>query len=469
MITGISFLSGGIAFFFINKKLDREKRRENRIKYFFYLVIVLVVLGSIFLSQKIFIALIIIINSLGILEMMKIATNVNGDHPAHYLAQTSRVVYMIVLLFFLVFALLPQLFIAYTYTVVMLFDAASQISGQLFGKKKIAPQTSPGKTLEGFIGGFVIAILCSVLLHRAPEISVTESVIYGTIICTSAFTGDLLASLYKRKFGVKNFSNLIPGHGGIFDRFDSFIAAGAVISIFKIKYLLLNTPGRDMILYLVTSFLFLLVLMIGEVIYLRFRMKPEYTRMAAHFTAGMICLFILPRFSSQLYVLALCIQSSAFLYLAREWELFSSHNQVARKTYGSPLFFAGIIISFYSYIIMQNIAFFVLPVTVLTVSDPLAALTGMTIKSGKGTKILILNTGNKTYLGSFLFLVSSFLIFFFGLQYYYNLDLNIGLILALILSCTATFTEAVSSYGSDNISVPVIILVLLYLAKSAIL
>ena len=469
LITGISFFLGGIGFILINKKLDKEKRKANWIKYFAYLIIVICVIGSIFLNRKIFIALIIVINSLGILEMMRVARNINNDESNHKVALVSQFVYLAILLLFLEFALLPQLLIAFTYTVVMLFDAASQITGQLAGRIRIAPKISPNKTLAGFIGGFVFALICAALLHGSVSFSLIKSILYGTIICASAFTGDLLASWYKRKCGVKNFSNILPGQGGIFDRFDSFLAAGSVIGILNIKYLLLNPPDKDLVIYLSISFLFLFVLLSGEVIHFRLNVKSEYSRMIAHFSAGVICLFLLPRLSSPVYVLALCIQSAAFLYLSRKWDLFASHNKVIRKTYGSPLFFAGIMLSFLSYLQMRDIAYFVLPVTVLTFSDPLAALAGMNIKNGKTIKLFKLNISGKTYPGSFIFFISSFLIFFIGLPYYSNPDPLLKVFIALALSFAAAFTEAISSYGTDNITVPLVILVLFFIARSVIL
>lgn len=109
------------------------------------------------------------------------------------------------------------------YMIVAVFDANSQLFGMLYGKIKILPTISPNKTLEGSIGGVISVIILSGILS-----SFSMQTFYTAIILTSgAFIGDMLASIYKRKIKIKDFSNFIPSHGGILDRFDSFIFAGA--------------------------------------------------------------------------------------------------------------------------------------------------------------------------------------------------------------------------------------------------
>jgi phosphatidate cytidylyltransferase len=111
----------------------------------------------------------------------------------------------------------------FVYITVLVFDGFSQVSGQLFGKTKLVPSISPAKTLEGLMGGLIMAFVTSWLMWGAGSDHLTLTFVN----CAFAFAGDLLASYYKRKCGVKDYSNLIPGHGGVLDRFDSFILAGA--------------------------------------------------------------------------------------------------------------------------------------------------------------------------------------------------------------------------------------------------
>jgi len=108
----------------------------------------------------------------------------------------------------------------------------SQITGQLWGRKKILPSVSPNKTLGGVTGGALTALGSSFLLHSLFEGLAAEKIVLTTGLLLFAFLGDIAASYYKRKYGVKDFSALIPGHGGILDRFDSLLAGGAWAALF---------------------------------------------------------------------------------------------------------------------------------------------------------------------------------------------------------------------------------------------
>lgn len=98
---------------------------------------------------------------------------------------------------------------------VLSFDAFSQFFGQLFGKQALLKKISPNKTIEGSTGGLLICILTSFCTFG--------SVWKGCYIAFFALAGDLLASFVKRKAGIKDFSRLLPGQGGVLDRFDSYI------------------------------------------------------------------------------------------------------------------------------------------------------------------------------------------------------------------------------------------------------
>jgi phosphatidate cytidylyltransferase len=134
---------------------------------------------------------------------------------------TGLGLYLLIAFLFIVFAAMAdKKYQLLLYTTVLTFDGFSQLSGQLFGKTKLAPKISPGKTIEGLIGGLIFATATAYFIWNEP--------LQGVIICVAALLGDLLASYYKRKCGVEDYSNLIPGHGGVLDRFDSLIFAGAV-------------------------------------------------------------------------------------------------------------------------------------------------------------------------------------------------------------------------------------------------
>ena len=124
--------------------------------------------------------------------------------------------------------------VLFTFLVLSIFDAFSQISGQLAGKRKLFPAISPGKTMEGLLGGTFIALASSLLLKSLIEFSIWKTLLIAAGIALFAFAGDLAASVYKRKYNVKDFSRLLPGHGGFLDRFDSLIAAGAFVAALEL-------------------------------------------------------------------------------------------------------------------------------------------------------------------------------------------------------------------------------------------
>ena len=116
-------------------------------------------------------------------------------------------------------------------------DAFALFAGMAFGKHKLAPELSPKKTVEGAIGGFVGAvILCVVyalVLHFGfdQEVSYLRFAVYGGLGSVVSQIGDLSFSYIKRQYGLKDFGNIFPGHGGVLDRFDSVIFCAPLMEI----------------------------------------------------------------------------------------------------------------------------------------------------------------------------------------------------------------------------------------------
>jgi phosphatidate cytidylyltransferase len=113
-------------------------------------------------------------------------------------------------------------------------DSAAFFGGTALGKHKLFPRVSPKKSWEGAIFGFVFAILAMILAKNIilDFISLNDALAIGFIIGTFGQIGDLTESLLKRDAGVKDSSNLIPGHGGIFDRFDSLLFSSPIIYLY---------------------------------------------------------------------------------------------------------------------------------------------------------------------------------------------------------------------------------------------
>lgn len=117
-------------------------------------------------------------------------------------------------------------------------DAGAYFVGLKFGKHKMAPVISPNKTIEGFLGGIVsgmVAAVLFVLILSIPvealsfRVNCTYALIYGLLGSIVGAIGDLAFSVIKRQTGLKDFSNLIPGHGGILDRFDSMVTVAPLV------------------------------------------------------------------------------------------------------------------------------------------------------------------------------------------------------------------------------------------------
>jgi len=113
------------------------------------------------------------------------------------------------------------------------FDAAAFFSGRYFGRHKLAPEISPGKTWEGVAGGLVLSITAALVLTVVPlHVPWYFAILLGVLIGMAATLGDLAESLIKRQTHVKDSGQIMPGHGGMLDRIDSLLFAVIVVYIF---------------------------------------------------------------------------------------------------------------------------------------------------------------------------------------------------------------------------------------------
>ncbi|AOM42335.1 phosphatidate cytidylyltransferase [Xenorhabdus hominickii] len=120
----------------------------------------------------------------------------------------------------------------YVMLLVWAADSGAYIFGRTMGKHKMAPKVSPGKTIEGLVGGLLTAGLISWLFSKfAPVPASPENLLLiSAIVVVASVFGDLTESMFKRESGVKDSSQLIPGHGGVMDRVDSLTAAVPVFA-----------------------------------------------------------------------------------------------------------------------------------------------------------------------------------------------------------------------------------------------
>ncbi len=125
-------------------------------------------------------------------------------------------------------------YIILPFVIAFLSDTGAYFAGRAFGKRKLAPIISPNKTVEGVYGGVIGAVLGVVVYCLVLQFAFDFSVnywyvpIYGILGSLGAVFGDLSFSAVKRQTGIKDYGNLIPGHGGILDRFDSMIVVAPI-------------------------------------------------------------------------------------------------------------------------------------------------------------------------------------------------------------------------------------------------
>ena len=124
-----------------------------------------------------------------------------------------------------------RMLVCIPFVVAFMSDVGAYFIGIFFGKHKLCPRISPKKSVEGLIGGVVIGTLSLMLFgwivnsFFAASFRYVPMVLYGIIGCLASAFGDLCLSVVKRQTGIKDYGNLIPGHGGMLDRLDSVIVA----------------------------------------------------------------------------------------------------------------------------------------------------------------------------------------------------------------------------------------------------
>jgi phosphatidate cytidylyltransferase len=205
-----------------NRRVDRTTSRQRWLKLVAYILITGTVAVSI--PAGFFLPLALLIIGAGYAEM-----GLAFRRQPLFSSLPVISIYTLITLLFLQFALyLPPEVRLFIYFQVLTFDAFSQVSGQLLGRRKVAPKISPGKTWEGLLGGIVFCILSSFITSGLLSDSDRWLSWLGFFTALVSFSGDLLASAVKRRVGIKDYGTFLPGQGGFLDRFDSFLMAGAV-------------------------------------------------------------------------------------------------------------------------------------------------------------------------------------------------------------------------------------------------
>ena len=235
---GMIFIFASIAF---GEFLCKERIRLNSIIYWLSLVtfafIFLTLTGNITGDDLTKNASWVIVEIIGFFLVSSMLLSMGKDSPSELFARHSRLVWGLLY----ISLLYPTVYLVgngvgefhggdsmlLLFGILWVGDTAAMQIGRVFGKTKLAPSVSPNKTVEGFFGGLVGAAVIAAILYYWKFSFMNVSDMFVIAIGCSIFgqLGDLVESMWKRSLGIKDSSGIIPGHGGVLDRFDSLLFA----------------------------------------------------------------------------------------------------------------------------------------------------------------------------------------------------------------------------------------------------
>ena len=140
--------------------------------------------------------------------------------------------------------------VIFLFAVVWTTDIAAYFIGRSAGGPKLVPQVSPNKTWSGAIGGTLAAVVVALALAKTAALAGLFAIaMLAIVLSVSAQVGDVFESFLKRRFGAKDSSHLIPGHGGLMDRLDGFVTASVVAAVIGLARGGFEAPGRGLLVW----------------------------------------------------------------------------------------------------------------------------------------------------------------------------------------------------------------------------
>ena len=202
----------------MNNIFDKELQTRIISVFFFVPLVILPILYSNYATLLIY----LIFTSIILVELDKIRLSSNVSHTINLYSIVTVISFFLFLLILLTVNKASYKLISII-CIIWMFDTFSYLGGKLIGGKKLMPNISSGKTVSGLISG-IIGTLCLFLFIQKFYLFQNQFGIYTIFLFTIiAFIGDACVSLLKRKANVKDSGKIMPGHGGLLDRFDSFI------------------------------------------------------------------------------------------------------------------------------------------------------------------------------------------------------------------------------------------------------
>jgi phytol kinase len=218
---------------------------------------------------------------------------------------------------------------------------------------------------------------------------------------------------------------------------------------------------REILNTILLAGMFISLFGIAEILYYKCKMKAGVTRQIVHIGTGLLCILFPVMLHDHWFVLVLCGSFAICLFLSLQLNFLRSINAIDRISYGSLLYPLAVYGCYIAYDYFDDLLFFYLPVLTLGISDPLAAIFGKQWPYGK----FHINHDTKTVTGSSAFFLSS-LVLAITLFYFFSPGHNSIsrlLSISLLIAVSATFSEAVSIKGLDNITVPLCVVLILTL------
>lgn len=198
---------------------------------------------------------------------------------------------------------------------------------------------------------------------------------------------------------------------------------------------------------------FLVLFGVAEILYHKLKLKVELTRKFVHICTGLITLFFPIFLGNHWLVLVLCLSFSVILIVSLKFNLLKSINAIDRQSVGSlsyPVAVYGSYLAFNYF--QQNYIYFYLPILILAICDPIAALTGKRWPKGKYK----VGNDNKTLMGSSMFFLSAFVVSMLFISSAFQM--HFALLLSFTIAVISTISEAFSRNGLDNITIPASVL-----------
>jgi phytol kinase len=203
---------------------------------------------------------------------------------------------------------------------------------------------------------------------------------------------------------------------------------------------------------------FLALFTIAECLYHFLNIKVELTRKLVHLGTGLLTLLFPIVLNNHWLVLVLCTSFAVILLLSLRFQFLKSINAIDRKSYGSLAYPVSVYICYLAFNVHQQYICFYLPIIILAICDPIAALTGKKWPMGKYK----VGKDNKTLMGSGMFLISAMLVCF---SLFFLLDIPISYThlaaISFFIALVSCITEAISRNGYDNLTIPISVLSML--------